>query len=497
MTQNRTDSAEAVNSPVSPSLADAYRVLAVSVCAVFLTVMNSSMVHVALPPIMESFQVPVAWATWLQSAYLVPYAIVLPLLGRAGDMYGHRRVMVIGTLVFLGASAACALTTNFPSLLAGRAVQAIGSAALVPNGLAVISAVFPDRQRGRALGVWSAAASIGVVAGPTIAGFLVDRIDWQGIFWVNLPFGAAIALALWRGLPARVGEPGEDTFDIAGALIFGTGLSALLVGITEMRFAGLAPLTVGLMAGGIGLLGLLIWWERRQRSPVICLPLFRIRAFNLLVTTDTLRALAMFSSSLMLPLYFQQVLGWSPLASGLALIPYSLAMLLMSPFGGGLADRYGARPVAGTGLALLAFSMFLYSRLDLDPAFQIMFAALIVCGVAQGLCQAPLTSSVMKVSPEDEYAAASGLFNMFRFISGVIGTTGAGLLISAREGNGLAAGLPVEAARLEGIRLVFLITIVTSLLALGTLYKIGPIRRQAESGAEPDLELAPAQQAPR
>ena len=480
------------SAPASYSAGEAYRILAITVGSIFLTVMNASMVHVALPSMMEFFQVPVAWAFWVQSAYLVPYAVVLPLFGRAGDLYGHRRVMVVGTLVFLAASAACAVSPNFALLLIGRAVQALGAAALMPNGMAVITAVFPKRQRGQALGIWSAAGSAGVLAGPTVGGLLVYQIGWSGIFWVNLPFGAIFAIALWRGLPAHIARTAQGGFDLIGALTFGAGLAALLAGITEWRFVGLTLLTGSLVAGGLAFLGFFIWWERTQEDPVIALALFRVRAFNFLVATDSLRALAMFSSSLILPLYFQSVLGWSPLVSGLLLIPYSLSMSFMSPLGGSLADRWGTRPVASIGVILLASAMFLYSQLGTEPLYAVIFAGLALAGIAQGLCQAPLTSSVMNVSPSDLYASASGLFNMFRFISGVIGTTGVGLILNAHEEAGVAIGLAPPIARLDGMHLVFLITVVTSLLALGALYRVGPLRRAAEAHAAPAPQPQPA-----
>ena len=487
-TASSTDTA----APAGYSKSEAYRVLAVSVGAIFLTVMNSSMVHVALPSIMEAFQVPVAWAIWLQSAYLVPYAAVLPLLGRAGDLFGHRRVMIAGTIVFLVASAVCAFSPSFAILLIGRAVQALGSAALMPNGMAVITAVFPSRQRGQALGIWSAAGSAGVLAGPTVGGLLVNQVGWPGIFWVNLPFGALIALALWRGLPARIARTAEGGFDVIGAIAFGGGLASLLAGVTELRFSGLTLLTGSLLAGGLAILGFFIWWERCQPHPVIALALFRVRAFNFLVATDFLRALAMFSTSLILPMYFQTVLGWSPLVSGLLMIPYSLAMSFTSPMGGSLADRWGARPIASAGLVLLGTGMFIYSRLSTEPLYLLIFSGLFVCGIAQGLCQAPLTSSVMNVSPSDLFGSASGLFNMFRFVSGVIGTTAVGLILNAREEAGLAVGLAPQAARLDGMHLVFLLTTVTSLLALGALSRVGPLRRGAESRAAPTPQAQPA-----
>lgn len=478
MSQSVTPAAAAPRPEVPTySAAQAKRILIVTVGAIFLTIMNASMVQVALPPMMDAFDVPIAWATWIQTAYLVPYAVVLPLLGRAGDLYGHRRVMVIGTVVFLVASLACALSPNFFLLLIGRAVQALGSAALMPNGMAVISNVFPREKRGQALGLWSAAGSAGVIAGPTVGGLLVTQIGWPGIFLVNLPFGIIIALAMWRGLPARIGRPGTGGFDLAGALIFGAGLTVALFGVTEWRFAGLTPLTGGALIGGVVLLASFLWWEVRQTHPVIALSLFRIRAFDLLVTTDSLRALAMFSSNLMLPLYFQHVLGWSALTSGLMLIPYSLTMIVLSPVGGILADRIGAKPVTGLGLILLGLAMVIYSNLALVPLYPLIFTSLILCGAAQGLCQSPLTSSVMNVSPSDRFASASGLFNMFRFISGVIGTTAVGLLLGLRTDAGLAAGLSEPAALLDGMHFVFLLTAVSTGLALAALFWVGPIRR--------------------
>jgi len=393
----------------------------------------SSMSRVALPVIRDYFQIQADLTAWVATVFTLPFMILMPVYGRLSDGLGKRFLILAGTVIF---SIGTTMTTIAPSLswlMAGRAIQGIGTGGIMPLAMAMISAIFPPDERGKALGTWSSVGPTTAFFGPLLAGFLIDGWGWRAAF--APPLGVSI-IAFWVMLkmaPTGLNEVKAGflrTFDWIGVTLLGAATTCLLFYLSSRPVTGVNPLRDWrLLSITAILIGGFLWWEKRRYNPFVALNIFRDRIFSLASFCAAMRMFVMGGLSFLVPLYLTDVHQLSATYIGIMAMVNPGAMSLMVRFGGQLADRWGSRWPVIVGLAVQGFVMLVLSRLhDTAPLWSI---AIILAGhgLATGLMLAALHRVAMRNIPEAQMGAAAGLYSMLRFIGSAIGTALGGVLL--------------------------------------------------------------------
>lgn len=407
-------------------------VLAATVLGSSLTFIDGSALGVALPAIQRDLGAGPAAVQWVSNAYLLTLGALVLIGGAAGDRFGRRQVFLIGVAIFALASVACGLAPSVELLIAGRAVQGIGAALLTPGALAVIGAVFPPEERGKAFGAWAGAGALFGMIGPLVGGWLADAADWRFIFWINIPLAALTALATLKAVPESRDADAKG-LDWLGALLAMTGLAALTWALTAAPDLGWRdPWIVGGLAGGTALLAAFLWAEARETHPMMPLGLFRSPVFSGINLLTLLLYFALSGAMFFLPFDLIRVHGWSATKAGAAMLPFAVIMSLFSGAAGRLADRFGARlslsvgPIlAGVGLALLAIPAPGAGYVD-GP-----LAGMTVLAIGMTLAVGPLTAAVMGAVEPGHTGVASGVNNAVARVAGLLAVALLGLVLSA------------------------------------------------------------------
>ncbi|WP_081710135.1 DHA2 family efflux MFS transporter permease subunit [Arthrobacter sp. 35W] len=418
----------------------------------FMILIDTTIVSVANPKIMEGLRTDINAVIWVTSAYLLAYAVPLLVTGRLGDRFGPKRIYLIGLVVFTLASLWCGLSADVGMLIAARAVQGFGAALMTPQTMAVITRVFPPDKRGPAMGLWGATAGVAMLVGPILGGVLVDSLGWEWIFFVNVPVGIVGFVLAWRLVPTL--SVHSHTFDIPGVLLSAAGMFLLVFGIQEGATYDwgtiTGPVTVwGLIIAGIVVLGLFVLWQALNKGePLLPLHLFRDRNFSLANTAITTVGFTMTAMALPLVFYYQLVRGLTPTQSALMLVPMAVLAGVLAPVVGKLVDRVNPRYIATTGLLLMAVALA-WNALLMTPDMSIWMFLLpsALTGIASSGIWAPLaTTATRNLSPR-EAGAGAGVYNTTRLIGSVLGSAAIAALIQSR----LAAELPAAAAGSSGM----------------------------------------------
>ena len=407
---------------------------------------DGTIVNVALPALQHGLNASAFDAQWVIEAYALFLASLLLAGGALGDSFGRKRIFMIGAALFTAASVACGLSASVERLILARAMQGIGAALLVPGSLSLISATFPESERGRAIGTWSAFTGITAAVGPVIGGYLVDHYSWHWAFLVNVPIGVALLLICAWKVPESRGASARSPIDVAGALLATAGLAGIVFALIEAPQRGWSDAVVrGAAIAGVVALVLFGRIEAKRRSPMLPLELFRIRSFTGANLLTLLLYAALGGGLFFFPLNLIQVQGYGATAAGAALLPFILIMFILSRWAGQLVDVFGPKIplVVGPVIAAAGFALFAWPGIG-GSYWQTFLPAVSVLGLGMTITVAPLTTTVMNAVGPELAGVASGVNN-------AISRTAALLSIAA---FGAVMGWAFDAAlssQLEGI----------------------------------------------
>lgn len=376
----------------TPETPGRWAVLLVTTLAGFLIPFMGSSVNIALPTIGKELSMHAVALGWVATSYLLASAMLLVPFGRLADIYGRKKVFSIGMIIYTVGSLVAALSNSAAMLIATRVVQGIGGSMLFSTGVAILTSVFPARERGRALGINVAAVYLGLSAGPFLGGLLTQYFGWRSVFLLNVPLGLIVIAAVFWKLRGDWAEAKGERFDIAGSVIYSLTLVALIYGFTLLPGVSGAIL---IAAGALGL-SIFVWWEMRADSPVLNIGLFRQ---NTVFAMSNLAALinysATFAVAFLLSLYLQYIKGLSPRDAGIILVAAPVVQAIFSPMAGRLSDRVEPRIVASAGMGLTAVGLLMFTFLDGNTGLGYIVVSLMILGLGFALFSSPNTNAVM------------------------------------------------------------------------------------------------------
>ena len=398
----------------------------------FMIMLDNTVVNVALPSIGRDLHVSVSSLEWVVTAYALTFAALLITGGKLGDLFGRRRIFVIGIAIFTLSSLACGLAPTAGFLIGARAVQGVGAAMMNPASLSIITATFPPRERGQAIGIWAGVSAMALAIGPLIGGLIVENINWNWIFFINVPVGVAGIVVSRLVIKESRDTSHEQSIDVPGLVTSSAGLFALTYALIEGNAHGwTSPEIVGLFAAAVVLLVAFVVLERYQRLPMLDLSLFRIGSFTGSNLVAMLVSLGMFGVFFFVSLYIQNILGWSPTQAGASFLPMTLLIIVVAPIAGKLSDRVGSRWLMGAGMTLVSISLLFYQRVGLHSTFWTLLPAMLLGGVGMAMTMSPMTAAAMSSVPVDKAGVGSGVLNSFRQLGGSLGIALMGAILAS------------------------------------------------------------------
>ncbi len=439
----------------------------------FMIMLDNTVVNVALPSIERDLHITISELEWVVTAYALTFAALLITGGKLADLYGRRRIFIVGLVVFTLSSLACGLAPSAGFLIGARAVQGTGAALMNPATLSIITATFPPKERGQAIGIWAGVSALALAIGPLCGGLIVDNINWNWIFFVNVPVGAAGIVVSRLVIPESRDTSHEQSIDLPGLATSGLGLFALSYALIEgNRHGWTSPEIVGLFAAAVVLLVGFVLLEHHQRLPMLDLSLFRIGAFAGANVVAMLVSLGMFGVFFFVSLYVQNILGYSPTKAGAIFLPMTVLIIVVAPIAGRMSDRIGSRWLMAVGMAIVGTSLLLYQRVGVHSDFWTLLPAMLLGGVGMAMTMSPMTSAAMGAVPVDKAGVGSGVLNSFRQVGGSLGIALIGAIVASylHHPAGSAAGAQDYVNGLHAALLVSAgITFAASIVAVVTI----------------------------
>jgi EmrB/QacA subfamily drug resistance transporter len=401
-----------------------WRIAGVVVLGAIMSILDVTVVSVALPTFQTTFDASYATVAWTMTAYTLALATVIPVTGWAADRFGTKRLYMLALTLFLLGSIACGLAWSIESLIAFRVLQGLGGGMLMPLGMTIMTHAAGPHRIGRVMAVLGVPMLLGPIFGPILGGWLIESYSWHWIFFINVPIGIVALIAAWRVLAKDSPTPSES-FDVVGMLLLSPGLALFLFGVSSIPEEGTISSARVLIAVIVGLLlmtGFVFHALRRKDHPLIDLHLFKRKQLSVSVITMSLFAIAFFGAMLLLPTYFIQVRGESTLAAGLLLAPQGLGAMLTMPIAGRLTDKMGPGKFVITGLLLILCGMFVFTQITATTPIPLLIGALFVNGLGMGMTMMPIMTAALATLRHAEVARGSTLMNIVQQSAASIGT---------------------------------------------------------------------------
>ena len=454
----------------------------------FMVTLDNLVVTTALPVIRRDLGAGLDGLEWTVNAYTLTFAVLLLTGAALGDRFGRRRMLAIGLSIFTLSSAAAALAPSIVALDVARAFQGIGGAIVMPLTLTILSAAVPQEKRGLALGAWGGITGLAIAFGPLVGGAVVSGISWQWIFWLNVPIGVVLVPLVLLRLDESRGP--WDRLDLPGLGLAGIGLLGVVWGLVRGNALGWSSAPVlGAILGGLVVMALFVAWELRAPAPMLPMRFFRNRTFSLANTASLLFSFGMFGSIFLLAQFFQTVQGYSPLASGIRILPWTAMPMIIAPIAGALSDRIGGHRIMATGLALQAIGLaWIAAVTSKTLPYSDIVLPFVLSGAGMAMFFAPVANVALSTVRPIEQGQASGANNAIRELGGVLGVAVLAAIF-AHEGGYTSADTFVHGTSVA----VYVGAIVVALgaVAAALIRRRAPVERPAFV-AEPELAADPA-----
>ncbi|HUQ22627.1 MAG TPA: DHA2 family efflux MFS transporter permease subunit [Gaiellaceae bacterium] len=450
----------------------------------FMIMLDNTVVNVALPSIQRDLGTGLSELQWIVTGYALSFAALMLIGGKLADAYGRRLIFVLGILLFTAASLWCGLADSGNMLIAARIVQGVGAALMNPATLSIIAATFPPKERGMAIGIWAGVSALALAIGPLVGGLLTEHLSWHWIFFVNIPVGV-VAIAASYLLITESRDDTHESLDLPGLGSSALGLFALTYGLIEANTYGWASARIiGSFVVAVLALSAFLVIERRRRSPMLDLSLFRSGTYTGANVAMLLVALSMFGVFFFVSLYMQNVLGYSAVQAGAAFLPMTIIVILVAPIAGKASDRFGSRWLMTIGMVLLGVQLLYLSQLGVDATFWNLLPGFLVGGLGMSMTMTPTAAAATRAVPVEKSGVGSAVLNAMRQVGGSVGIALMGAIVA-----GQASGRPGIEGFMAGFERALL---VAALIAfVGSVVACALVRQEAhEQEPVPAAELA-------
>ena len=407
--------------------------LAAMCFALFMIMLDNTVVNVALPSIQRDLHASISSLEWTVNAYTLTFAVLLVTGGRMGDIFGRRTMVLFGVIAFALSSALIGFAPSQELLVAGRALQGIGAAFMMPGTLSIISDAFPPQERGRAIGTWAGVSGLALAIGPVVGGALTEYVSWRAIFFLNLPVAVgAVVITLFAARNSR-DETVNRSVDYPGIAALSVGLTALILALIEgNRWGWGSTRIVSLFViAAVGAIAFVVI-ETHRRVPMVDFSFFKSRTFAGANLVAIVISFAMLAQFFFMALYMQNILHYTALQAGVRFLPSTLMIIIIAPIAGRLADRIGPKPLIMAGLSILALSLFLQSQITVDSGYATLLPAFVLLGIGIALTMSPMSTAAMNAVDVTKAGVASGILSMGRMVGGSLGVAVTGALFQGR-----------------------------------------------------------------
>ncbi|MDF2758110.1 MAG: hypothetical protein K0S99_742 [Thermomicrobiales bacterium] len=413
--------------------------------AIFMLLLDTTIVNVAQQKIKEGLNADITQIQWILDSYILAFAVMMLSFGRIGDIYGRKKMFVIGMAVFIAASGLCGISgwiaglVGIPgatALIVARVLQGLGGALMMPQTLSLITVAFPPQKRGAAMGIWGSVVALGAVVGPLLGGYIVTNYPWEWIFLINVPVGIVAILSTLAIVPESRDPLASGELDWGGLLFSAAAIFTLVYALIEgPKFGWTSAQTLGLLLVSAIIFAIFVWWERRVADPMVKLELFRIRNFWVASVIGLAVPFGLFGLFFPMTIFLQGALGMTALEAGLTMMPMSLMLMVVAPISGRLSDRIGARWILTAGLTLVTVGIVLMtSQVSTTTNWRALLPGLLVTGTGMGMTFAPMTAAAMSQVPPRISGSASGILNTSRNVGQLLGIAVLGSVLQSRLG---------------------------------------------------------------